>query len=186
MTEPGTHSPIGVKDLFWTTEENLRYAKRQQFAVANYVILVFAALFSVYTLLDSSCAFDRAELARAILVLASVITIFGYLYICSFQFWMVKSRRVLNKLYRGDTNTTRAFRCIKGECPISDKFWKDGEVAAGIIFLESASYAALSAYLAGSLRIAYLAFFGAAAGFFVVLALYCCWIGKTKYLTSLN
>jgi hypothetical protein len=180
------HEPVGVKDLFWTTEENLRYAKRQQFAVANYVILVYAALFGLVAQLTYQSSIAASTLRPPIALLGLVVMIFGYAYVCSFQFWMIKSRRVLNKLYRAKDSTTREFRRVKGRQSISLKFRKDSEVVAGIVFLESASYSALIVYLTRSLCSAAIVFVVSILAFFVVLCVFSKWKRYTRYLSLPN
>ncbi len=97
---------VTVKDLYHDDNQNLRFAKSQQWKITNYVILIYAGWFGLFGILIKQGNIPDLQLKWVILGLSAIVWGYGFLYIVSLSIWIGNIRKRLRRIYR-DYRTDR-------------------------------------------------------------------------------
>ena len=120
--------------LFENATNDIRFGKQQQWNVAYYVLLVFASIVAMtYSLGDFSERIGPDF--KIVLEVGTVaVAVAGIYLVFSFQAFMCKQRRTLNRLYRLHFHCE--FAQARGSPQIDVSFLKDPEITLAIVAVE--------------------------------------------------
>jgi hypothetical protein len=135
---------VGVRELYASVTEDIRFAKRQQWTVAYYLLLVHAGIAGFYRLLGAGEGIGEA--AKVVLVVLLILsTLAGVWYLASCQDWMRKNRIRLRRIH--EKHTTAEFLDSRGGADIHTGFFRHGFVLVSLTALATASTALVVWYV---------------------------------------
>lgn len=135
---------VGVRELYANVTADIRFAKRQQWTVAYYVLLVHAAIAGLYRLL-AGAGTPLGENAKFLIVFLGIAaTLVAVYFLGGYQKWLQKSRAVLARIHRD--HATDGFLAAGGGETVVPGYFKDWSVLLGLTVLTNAG-AALLAWL---------------------------------------
>jgi len=135
---------VGVRELYADVTADIRFAKRQQWTVAFYVLLVHAAIAALYRLLAGADTPLGENPKFLIVFLGIAATLIAVYFLGGLQKWLQKSRAVLARI--DHDHATEGFLAARGGEKTESGYFKDGSVLLALTVLANAG-AALLAWL---------------------------------------
>ncbi len=132
-----------IRILIQNWVEDLRFAKRQQWQVAYFLILIDAGAIGFWKLASTESESSKEFLRSFLMLGTGAAAAFGTIFLCSFHMWIQKCRIGLNTIYSNYSTSPFKFAVLSVRegriLPINENFFKDWEVATGSFLVEHAA-----------------------------------------------